>query len=353
MKRIRMAKLWLASALLFAALPMGALAQADAPDAGENAAEQRTPHFDMETSQEGGRLEVAVSVKEATDVYAYEVEVKYDALRWRLTDTVTQPQGFAVKPISSGHRLRVAHTQMGPGKGKNGDMKLALLTFERIRGGDSRMGLESVRLVNSDIKGTDYESELSIELADMGWTAIPLSDIAGHWAEEVITEAVDLGYATGYEDLAFRPEGEVTRAQFAVMLARAFMLPSDIDGAASFSDRDEIPAWAAPHIVSAVRSGLVTGYEDGTFKPNDPITRLEMAAIIVRALDPEDGEVDPSKQSFSDHDRIPVWGQSYAAAAAEFKLMQGRTDGRFAPGERASRAEAATVIMNALIWQLQ
>lgn len=357
MKQLRMAKLWLASALLFAALPMSALANAAVPEAGNTDAEsdaaQGTPQLDMVTSLEGGRLEAAVSVKEATDVYAYEVEVKYDPLRWRLTDTDIEHQGFAVKPISSGHRLRVAHTQMGPGRGKNGDMELALLTFERIRSGDSRLELETVRLVNSDIEGKDYESELSVNLADPERPKFSLSDIGGHWAEEIITEAVDLGYATGYEDLTFRPQGEVTRAQFAVMLARAFMLPADDGEADKFTDSDEIPAWADTYIASVVGEGIVNGYEDGTFRPNDPITRLEMAAIVLRALDVEEEELDQAAPSFADHDRIPVWGRSYAAAAAGFKLMQGRTDGRFAPDEQASRAEAATVIMNALLWQVQ
>ncbi|MFS0726447.1 S-layer homology domain-containing protein [Paenibacillus sp. 1P07SE] len=347
----RRVKLWLTSVLLFAAIPMSALAEDDPPGVSTQVSGQDPTYFILEAVPSGGQLEVTVAAREATDVYAYELQLTFDALRWRLIDTVTQQQGFSLEPIVSGHRLRVAHTQMGHSEGKNGDIDLAVLTFERIRSGDSQLGLDAVRLVNTDIAGVDYEPGLTVELADDRAAGVQLSDIKGHWAEEIIGKAVNLGFVTGYEDGTFKPQNEVTRAQFAVMLARALMLPADNGEAARFSDQDAIPAWAGPHIASAVRAGLVTGYEDGTFRAHAPITRMEMAAVIVRAL--EISETVPDQQHFSDHDRIPAWGQSYAAAAAEAGLMQGRTDGSFAPDERATRAEAATVILNALQWQMQ
>ena len=345
MKRI--GKLWLIVIILLAAMPTFAHGAASA--AGDEAND--SIRFELNSKESNNQIEVTVKAVQAIDVYAYELRIRFDALRWRLKESVIKHQGFSVPPLVEDGLLRLAHTQMGHGAGKNGDFELARLTFERIRGGDSELVLERTRMVNSDIEGKNYDPALRVELKDTGQKRIQLNDIEGHWAEEGIQEAVDLGFVNGYGDNSFRPQNPVTRAEFTVMLARALMLGEDSSAKMDFVDLHNIPTWARPHVASAVHEGWVNGYEDGSFRPNDPISRLEMAAIVVRAVGA--AESASSKATFSDDEQIPAWGRTIARAAADSGLMQGKSNRRFGPQEQASRAEAVTLILNALKWELK
>jgi hypothetical protein len=172
-----------------------------------------------------------------------------------------------------------------------------------------------------------------------------LSDIDGHWAEAGIQAALQAGIATGYPDGTFRPEGQATRAQFAVMLMNA--LGAQGDGAdLAFGDNALIGSWAKQAVAQAVEAGIINGYQDGSFRPNASITRAEAIAMIARALDlhMESG----AATSFADDGDIPLWAKGSAAAAAEHGIVQGRGGNRLAPNAIASRAEAITIILKML-----
>lgn len=167
-------------------------------------------------------------------------------------------------------------------------------------------------------------------------------DIDKHWAKENILAAVERNIVKGYEDGTFRPDGEVTRSEFAVILGRALKVNLEQAGL-SFKDEGSIPSWAKPYIANAVQSGWITGYTDQTFRPDGKITRLEMIAMIVRALD---GKPDPkAKAPFTDAERIPAWGQPYAGAAYDAGLIEGKDNNRLAPNDQATRAEAITMVL--------
>src|SRR5690606_37654603 len=111
------------------------------------------------------------------------------------------------------------------------------------------------------------------------------ADTAGHWAESRIQEAVARGIVSGYPDGSFRPNGAVTRAEFAVMLTKGLKL-SGSEAAASglnFTDRDSIRPWAQNAIVQALQAGIISGYEDGSFRPSREVTRAEMMSMLARA----------------------------------------------------------------------
>lgn len=112
-----------------------------------------------------------------------------------------------------------------------------------------------------------------------------LRDIAGHWAETDIRTLVDLGVVAGYGDGKFGPEDKVSRAQFAVMLMRALGYEPKAAPVLKFADAGKIPDWAAGHVATAIEKGIVTGYgEDNTFRGEAKITREEITAMVVRAL---------------------------------------------------------------------
>jgi hypothetical protein len=156
---------------------------------------------------------------------------------------------------------------------------------------------------------------------------------------------MESGFVKGYGDGSFKPEQTVTRAEFATMLGRAFSLNAT-ETEISFADEAQIPAWARPHIAGAVAAGIISGYGDGTFRADQGLTRSEMAALIVRlkGIAPLPGATPP----FSDWDQTPGWARPYIAAAYEAGLIKGTGQGRFAPARFATRAEAA-VLLNGLL----
>ncbi|OAS19001.1 hypothetical protein A8708_27090 [Paenibacillus oryzisoli] len=168
------------------------------------------------------------------------------------------------------------------------------------------------------------------------------SDIVGHWAESGILQAVKGGLVTGYPDGTFKPNHTVTRAEFAVMLMNTLKLQG-VGGKLNFTDRGEIGAWAQQAIALAVREGILHGYEDGSFQLNAEITRAEMAVVIAEALG-KVAETD-SGTGFADDNHIAVWAKGSAAFVLQSGIMLGKGDNLFAPKDHATRAEAVTVLL--------
>lgn len=173
---------------------------------------------------------------------------------------------------------------------------------------------------------------------------IKFSDIAKHWAKEAIESAVSLGIVTGFEDGMFRPEASVTRAQFVTLLMRAFPIETAAAAEqAAFADADAIPAWALEAVMAAASAGYIEGYEDGAFRPGDHISRSEIAALIVRFAGLE--PIEDAELPFEDGELAPGWARGYIAAAVEAGLMEGKGSNRFDPIHDASRAEAVVLLL--------
>jgi hypothetical protein len=175
--------------------------------------------------------------------------------------------------------------------------------------------------------------------------AVKLTDIGSHWAKSAIERAVALGFVNGYEDGTFRPDSTVKRSEFAVMISRALKLGTPAEQAAgkAFADADSIPGWAKPYVAQAARAGIVTGYDDNTFRADRQISRAEIAVMIVRAMGLNvDAE---AAVTFADADQIPQWARGSVAAAAELGIIRGRGGNRFAANAPATRAESVTLIL--------
>lgn len=176
-----------------------------------------------------------------------------------------------------------------------------------------------------------------------------LSDIKGHWAEEAIQQAVRKGIVSGYPDDTFRPDAPVTRAEFTVLLARALNLTGG-GAALSFRDKDAIGEWVQAAVAQAVQAGLIHGYEDNSFRPDARISRAEMAQMLAAAAKQSPGSkyTGVAATAFVDDVDIPAWAKDSVAAMAKLGVLQGRDGNRFAPGEKLTRAEAVTVLLNLL-----
>ncbi|GIO10655.1 hypothetical protein J19TS2_02100 [Cohnella xylanilytica] len=171
-------------------------------------------------------------------------------------------------------------------------------------------------------------------------------DTRNHWAESSIREAAAKGIVQGYSDGRFEPDAPITRAEFTVMLARALGLAAPADNEPAFADASAIGAWARGPIAAAAQAGLATGFADGTFRPGEKINRAEMAAMIARTQ--KFRSVDAASEPFADEETLPAWVREAAAAVREAGIVTGADGNRFAPNERASRAEAAAMLLRML-----
>ncbi|KUP24937.1 polysaccharide lyase family 8 super-sandwich domain-containing protein [Paenibacillus sp. DMB5] len=171
-----------------------------------------------------------------------------------------------------------------------------------------------------------------------------LADIGGHWAEANILEAAQKGIITGYPDGSFRPDRTVTRAEFAVMLAKALKLQNE-EAVLSFKDADRIGQWARSAIARAVSLGLIQGDASGNFRPDALLSRSEMAVMLARALN-----LVPEARSagFADDRDIPAWAAGAAAEMKKLGIMQGKGNNSFFPNNAATRAETVTVLLRML-----
>ena len=170
---------------------------------------------------------------------------------------------------------------------------------------------------------------------------IELSDISDCWAATNIKALVDAGAITGYPDGSFKPDNNISRAEFAVVLVKAFNLESE--GGKVFADTAD--HWAQDYIATAQALGIVNGYDNDYFGPNDLITREQMAIMIVKAAKLEDQS---SETAFSDDNEISTWAKSGISTALAHQIITGYPDNTFIPQGSATRAEAVTAIVMAL-----
>lgn len=163
------------------------------------------------------------------------------------------------------------------------------------------------------------------------------SDIAGHWAESVITQWQSKGLIQGYEDGTFKPGNTITRAEFVTLMNNAKGFWSE--GGINFSDVKN-GSWFYSAVARAVAAGYVKGYSDGSFKPNNTITRAEAAVMIANTAKLSANEAGAYR--FTDIGSIPAWARGSVGAVVAAGYMTGYPDGSFDANASISRAEAVS-----------
>ncbi|MCL6458798.1 MAG: S-layer homology domain-containing protein, partial [Gorillibacterium sp.] len=174
-------------------------------------------------------------------------------------------------------------------------------------------------------------------------------DITDHWAKSSIELLASKLIVSGTSNSNFSPSLSITRAEFAALMTRSLGLKT-ISGESTFSDVSS-DKWYTGDIITASAAGLISGYTDGTFKPNNPITRQEMASVLAKCMKytGKGLNADPAILSkFSDAASISAWAQSAVAEIAAEGIIQGTPDGFFAPNKLATRAEAVTMLEKTL-----
>ena len=170
------------------------------------------------------------------------------------------------------------------------------------------------------------------------------SDVpSGAWYEDAVTYVHDRGIMNGTSATTFSPERSMTRAMLTVVLYRAAGSPA-VSGQAAFSDL--VPgAYYESAVAWASANGIVTGYRDGRFRPDTPVSRAQIAAILWRYAGSPTAD---AGQDFADESSIPT----YAAPAVDWArangVVNGKTGNRFDPNGNATRAQVAVMLRNYL-----
>jgi hypothetical protein len=302
-----------------------------------------------QTSMKGNQVVVTVTGSDLADVYGFEINLKYDKDKLLYKKSASLLQGFSVPIAPEDGVVVFAHTKVGKAAGLSGKVELAAITFEMISNKTAKTTVEltRVKLVKSDLTDTVLEPGTKADIAVQAvGNSGTFNDIAGHWAKEGIERAVNMGFVSGYGDGTFRPDLKITRAEFVVMTARAFDFEAKGGMSLNFSDVDKIPVWARSYVAEAEQAGLIKGYADGSFRPNQWISRSEMAVLIMRLYD---GELNTSaKAAFADKEQIKPWALPSVAAAADLGIIKGKNGNRFAPADPATRAEATIMLLRLL-----
>lgn len=218
-------------------------------------------------------------------------------------------------------------------------------------------------------QGDGFESEnykiLAVTALDNGYSNVNklsqisrpeenrFSDMSGHWAGRTVSYMNKMGVVKGYDEngeSVFKPDGKVTRAEFAVMAVNTLgidLISYENADLSCFADMESIPAWAWKYVAAAYDLGIIAGRQETNglyFAPGAEITRAEAAAIISRLL-PD--KLDTSAEEFADSAQIPSWAVRAFKTLNNAGIISGYDDLTVKPNNKVSRAEAVTMLYNA------
>jgi S-layer homology domain len=170
-----------------------------------------------------------------------------------------------------------------------------------------------------------------------------------YWARPFVEALAKQGITVGSPDGTFRPDQAVTRAEYAALVQKAFD-QQESQGSISFTD---VPAdfWGVTAIDQAVKKGFIKGYPNGSFEPNKPITRLEVLLSLVNGLGlPRPDKPEEVVTLFQDSAQIPPWAVPAAGTAAESNIVVNYPAiDTLNPSQPTTRAEVAALIHQALV----
>lgn len=187
-------------------------------------------------------------------------------------------------------------------------------------------------------------SHLSTFIATRAKT-MPFTDVDGHWALEAITYAYMNGLFSGTSNSTFNPDAAMSRAMLVSVLYRMEGAPA-VTQANTFGDVT-VGTWYADAVSWANANGIVGGYGDRKFGPNDSVTREQMAAILYRYAKFKGYDVTKTTDltAYADARAISDWALKALSWANAEGLITGRTATTLVPNAMASRAEVAAILM--------
>lgn len=284
---------------------------------------------------------VTVSTYHYTGKYSYEISVaqpdngsvdvdKYATEGETVTITATPDDGYMLDTLSvtaGGKELEVTD---------NGDGTYSFTMPS------SKVSITAAFAEDPDWVDPEQPEEPSTTVADIFNDVVP-----GAWYTDAVQYAYDNGLMTGTSATTFEPNTTTTRGMIVSMLHRLEGSPAV--GIADFSDVAS-GDWYADPVAWAASEGIVGGYGDGTFGPNDPITREQMASILYRYADYKGLDVSAraSLDAYSDADSVSPWASDVMSWAVSEGIISGMTEDTLAPQGTATRAQVAAMFQRFL-----
>ncbi|MHC1748925.1 MAG: S-layer homology domain-containing protein [Cellulosilyticaceae bacterium] len=325
---------------------------------------QTAPDFlvsaNKQTLRKGETVKVTVEGRNIEDLYAYEVNMKIDASELTLTQSKSLVNGFTIKPKTENGIITFANTNIGDKKGESGNFAVAEFTFEAKDSDIRKISVENIKVLDSNLNEQNYPINKVIEIKGKTSTSgqvdpspskeqttineIVKKDTEKKEETKPITHKVfkdnvkAIAYIGGYEDHTFRPDAPIKRGEAVSMLCRLLATENVVP---SYNYKD-MEMWAKEPIAMITSMKYMSGYPDGTFKPNKVMTRGEFASVLSKILNLK-VQGDTKLTDVKGH-----WAEKAICALNESGYIKGYEDGSFKPDKSITRAECVS-IMNRII----
>ncbi len=260
---------------------------------------------------------------------------------------VSKEASYKISSSDAGKSIYAAvtpYSTVRPYEGKT--VKSSVLTIEKKSnqsytsggGGDSSVVAPVIKpdTNNADSNNSEQNGNPDNEQNN---DMVVFKDISGHWAEDEIKKMADKGILNGKGDEKFSPDDSVTRAELAAIIARAF----DLSGSTNkFSDVTD-NAWYMPYICAVSEMGYING-ADGLYRPDDTLTRQEIAVVLMNISKGRGMEKTSHSMNFTDSNKCSAWAKEAIDFVSSLGLMNGVGDNNFDPTGYVTRAQAAVIL---------
>ena len=196
-------------------------------------------------------------------------------------------------------------------------------------------------------------NSLTNSIYSIAWNPVTFADVENHWAKDEVNDMGSRMIINGIGNSMFEPNRDITRAEFAAIIVRALGLRPGT-GNDSFNDIKDSD-WYCGYVKTAYSYSIITGYSDGSFKPNGKITREEAMTMIARAMkitklgsEVNEGQADSVLARFNDGSNVASWAKNFVAGCVNTGTVKGRVNGDVAPKDNITRAETAAIIKRLL-----
>ena len=241
-----------------------------------------------------------------------------------------EAKGSYVQAVIKPDGTKVAEFSKGPNSG----------WVFRVNGEFPDVAMQDCRLSDGDVIEVFFTADYMNEPGMF----LPFTDVTNHWAYSAIKRVYTRGWMVGMDEKTFAPDQQLSRAMLAVILYAMAGEPA-VTGESPFTD---VPAgcWYTDAIVWAAQNGIVCGFGDGTFRPNEAVTRAQAAVMLYgyAAFTGADVTARADLSAYSDAGQIPSWAMDAMQWANARRLIVGRDSSHLAPNGGATRAEMAAIL---------
>ena len=241
-----------------------------------------------------------------------------------------EAKGSYVQAVIKPDGTKVAEFSKGPNSG----------WVFRVNGEFPDVAMQDCRLSDGDV----IEVFFTADYMDEPGMFLPFTDVTNHWAYSAIKRVYTRGWMVGMDEKTFAPDQQLSRAMLAVILYAMAGEPA-VTGEGPFTD---VPAgcWYTDAIVWAAQNGIVSGFGDGTFRPNEAVTRAQAAVMLYgyAAFTGADVTARADLSAYSDAGQIPAWAMDAMQWANARRLIVGRDSSHLVPDGKTTRAEMAAIL---------